>query len=303
MKKMIVAILAVTLVFSLISCDAMLNVMDKMSNNVAGTEKKVVENTLKAAIPAKSTVTVNGGTKTFSQGEGEDAKTMFSVLDSTTNPGEKSTLKFGDGEDSFTIDVDKDKLEGVNAVIAPKDLSEVLNGLKSGSNSEIEEKLQQPASSEDQEAAKGTQKVLGAILDNFGLPEKSTAEEMETMTEEERKSAEAMNTALDTLDIILGKDDSDKKLTQADVVVLTALTNIIFNNGDDVLGSMHTLKKDDSGMEPEELEKLNKEKEEAGEKLTEAMLNEVVTLTDVVSVVPSEMASGILDVLTLLTSK
>ena len=51
MKKMIVAILAVTLVFSLIGCDAMLNVMDKMSNNVAGTEKKVVNDSLNAAKP------------------------------------------------------------------------------------------------------------------------------------------------------------------------------------------------------------------------------------------------------------
>ena len=56
MKKMIVAILAVTLVFSLIGCDAMLNVMDKMSNNVAGTEKKVVNDSLSAAKPVPSKV-------------------------------------------------------------------------------------------------------------------------------------------------------------------------------------------------------------------------------------------------------
>ena len=56
MKKMIVAILAVTLVFSLIGCDAMLNVMDKMSNNVAGTEKKVVNDSLNAAKPVPGKV-------------------------------------------------------------------------------------------------------------------------------------------------------------------------------------------------------------------------------------------------------
>ena len=49
MKKMIIAFLAVTLVFSLIGCDAMLNVMEKMSNNVAGTEKKVIEDAVNAA--------------------------------------------------------------------------------------------------------------------------------------------------------------------------------------------------------------------------------------------------------------
>ena len=52
MKKMIIAFLAVTLVFSLIGCDAMLNVMEKMSNNVAGTEKKVIEDAVNAATPA-----------------------------------------------------------------------------------------------------------------------------------------------------------------------------------------------------------------------------------------------------------
>ena len=41
MKKMIVALLALVLVFSFISCDAMLNVMDKMSGNIAGTEQKL----------------------------------------------------------------------------------------------------------------------------------------------------------------------------------------------------------------------------------------------------------------------
>ncbi len=95
MKKMIVAILAVTLVFSLISCDAMLNVMDKMSNNVAGTEKKVVNDSLNAAKPVPSdkkeeTVSSEDGkttttTKTFTQSSGEESKPLFSIVVNTEN--------------------------------------------------------------------------------------------------------------------------------------------------------------------------------------------------------------------------
>ena len=78
MKKMIIAFLAVTLVFSLIGCDAMLNVMEKMSNNVAGTEKKVIEDAVNAATPApsgKTGETLDTGVK-FTQGE--DAKELLS---------------------------------------------------------------------------------------------------------------------------------------------------------------------------------------------------------------------------------
>ena len=89
MKKMIIAFLAVTLVFSLIGCDAMLNVMDKMSNNVAGTEKKVIDDALNAAKPVPSEkkdpedVENEDGTKTttttFTQSSGEESKPLFSI--------------------------------------------------------------------------------------------------------------------------------------------------------------------------------------------------------------------------------
>ena len=94
MKKMIIAFLAVTLVFSLIGCDAMLNVMEKMSNNVAGTEKKVIDDSLNAAKPVPSdkkeeTVSSEDGkttttTKTFTQSSGEESKPLFSIVENTS---------------------------------------------------------------------------------------------------------------------------------------------------------------------------------------------------------------------------
>ena len=291
MKKMIVALLALVLVFSFVSCDAMLDVMDKMGNNVAGTEKKVIEDSLNAAKPTTSKSETNkDGSKSFVFGGGEDTKTLFTVSE------KGSTLTLGEGTSALSIDLKEGALAGVDAILTPTDLTDVLNGLKSGSKSEIEEELKKQADKDSAAAAKGTQQVIGALVDTLDLPEKKTDAELEAMDEENRKAAEAMNSALDTLNSILGKTEDgeeEKPMTQADVVVLTAITNFVFNNVEDFIGSMGVISSDTSS---------DKEKEDAEKALTEAVANEAVTLIDVVSVVPSDMASGILDVLNLLTS-
>lgn len=291
MKKMIVALLALVLVFSFVSCDAMLDVMNKMGNNVAGTEKKVIEDSLNAAKPSTSKSETNDdGSKSFVFGGGEDTKTLFTVSDTG------STLTLGEGTSALSIDLTEGALAGVDAILTPTDLTDVLNGLKSGSKSEIEEELKKPADKDSAAAAKGTQQVIGALVDTLGLPEPVKPEDLAEMSVDERKEAEALNSALDTLNSILGKTgegEEEKPMTQADVVVLTAITNFVFNNVEDVIGSMGVISSDTSS---------DKEKEDAEKALTEAVANEAVTLIDVVSVVPSDMASGILDVLNLLTS-
>lgn len=291
MKKMIVALLALVLVFSLVSCDAMLDVMNKMGNNVAGTEKKVIEDSLNAAKPSTSKSEKNDdGSKSFVFGGGEDTKTLFTVSDTG------STLILGEGTSALSIDLNEGALAGVDAILTPTDLTDVLNGLKSGSKSEIEEELKKPADEDSAAAAKGTQQVIGALVDTLGLPEPVKPEDLAGMSVDERKEAEALNSALDTLNSILGKTgegEEEKPMTQADVVVLTAITNFVFNNVEDVIGSMGVISSGTSS---------DKEKEDAEKALTEAVANEAVTLIDVVSVVPSDMASGILDVLNLLTS-
>ena len=205
----------------------------------------------------------------------------------------------------MSIALNEGALAGVDAILTPTDLTDVLNGLKSGSKSEIEEELKKPADKDSAAAAKGTQQVIGALVDTLGLPEPVKPEDLAEMSVDKRKEAEALNSALDTLNSILGKTgegEEEKPMTQADVVVLTAITNFVFNNVEDVIGSLDTLGKDDSGMSDTEKDELKKQQEEAEKKLTEAVANEAVTLIDVVSVVPSDMASGILDVLNLLTS-
>lgn len=290
MKRIVVALIALALVFSFIGCDAMIDVMNTMGSNVAGVEKKVVSDSMESAKATPSVVTKKeDGSKTFSTGEGEGAKTIFTV--STTNDAgvNKTTLKFGEGEDPFSIDLKAGALDEVEAIITPSDISGVINGLKSGSKAEVEAELKKPADEESKKAAEGTQKVLSAIMDEIGLPEPKTDAEMKDMTEEEKKEAEAINNAIETLNLVIGKGKEEKELTQADVVVLTAITNVFFDNAEAVIGSM------DEG-------KTEEQKEEAQKNLVENISDQAVTLIEVLSVIPSDMAGGINDVLGMLLS-
>ena len=277
MKRIVVTLIALALVFSFIGCDAMIDVMNTMGSNVAGVEKKVVSDSMESAKATPSVVTKKeDGSKTFSTG---DAKTIFTV--STTKNEEeveKTTLTFGEGEDSFSIDLKAGALDEVEAIITPSDISGVINGLKSGSKAEVEAELKKPADEESKKAAEGTQKVLSAIWDEVGLSEKNT----DDMTEEEKKLNNAINT-------LIGKGEEEKELTQADVVVLTAITNVFFDNAEAVIGSM------DEG-------KTEEEKEEAQKNLVENISDQAVTLIEVLSVIPSDMAGGINDVLGMLLS-
>ena len=290
MKRIVVTLIALALVFSFIGCDAMIDVMNTMGSNVAGVEKKVVSDSMESAKATPSVVTEKDGNTTFSTGDG---KTIFTVSTTIKTENEeevkKTTLKFGEGEDSFSIDLKAGALDEVEAIITPSDISGVINGLKSGSKAEVEAELKKPADEESKKAAEGTQKVLSAIMDEIGLPEMKTQEEMKDMTEEEKKEAEAINNAIETLNLVIGKGKEEKELTQADVVVLTAITNVFFDNAEAVIGSM------DEG-------KTEEEKEEAQKNLVENISDQAVTLIEVLSVIPSDMAGGINDVLGMLLS-
>ena len=304
MKKMIIAFLAVTLVFSLIGCDAMLNVMEKMSNNVAGTEKKVIEDSLNAAkpVPSEKKDPVKDGsvtTTTFTQSSGEESKPLFSIVEKTNTESTTTELSFGLGETKIEIPVDKpeslEKLASVEAVLTPTDLTDVILGLKSGSKSEIEAELKKEAYESSKKAAKGTQTVINVLVESLNIDlTPIPPEEINKIEDLDKKqAAENMNKALETVNMILGNTSSEeepKEMTQADVVVLTALNNVIFNNVEDVVGSLATISNEEADKD---------KKDEASKQLMETVLNEATTLVDIVSVVPSDMASGILGVLDL----
>ena len=77
---------------------------------------------------------------------------------------------------------------------------------------------------------------------------------------EKKQAAENMNKALETVNMILGNsspEEEPKKMTQADVVVLTALNNVIFNNVEGVVGTLATISNDDA--EDEDKDKASKQ--------------------------------------------
>lgn len=297
MKKIITVLLALVLVFSLIGCDSMVDVMGKMSKNIAGAETKVVEKSLGAAKAEPSKV-VKGedGTKTFSTKDGGTVLSVKSIKDDPEKKG-YSNLSFGDGK--ISIPVKTDAVQNVESILVPKDLTPVIEGLKSGSKDSIEKVLMEQADEESKKAAEGTQKILSAIIgDTF---EKANIEEV---PEESKKDAEEFNKAVDTLNLILGNGEKKKELTQGDVVVLTALTNAVMN--EDVMTIVKDIvEKDDGSPEgPEESKDPEAEKAEEAEqkRLMESMTKEILNLVDIVSVVPSEMATGLVDILGTLTS-
>ena len=300
MKRIVMTLIALALVFSFIGCDAMIDVMNTMGSNVAGVEKKVVSDSMESAKATPSVVTKKeDGSKTFSTGEGAGAKTIFTV--STTKNEEeveKTRLTFGEGEDSFSIDLKAGALDEVEAIITPSDISGVINGLKSGSKAEVEAELKKPADEESKKAAEGTQKVLSAIMDEMGITDKITDAEMNDMTEEERQNAEKINAAIDSLNSVLGKDEEKKEVTQADVVVLTAVTNAFMN--DSIFSSMSVLTQDEPVQKEGESDddffnrqkEFNDMKDKEGQKLMQTFVDESMTLVDILSVVPSDYASG-----------
>lgn len=270
MKKIITVLLVLALVFSLIGCDSMVDVMGKMSQNIAGAETKVVEKSIGAAKAEPSKVKEEGGTKTFST---QDGRAIFSISESE-NEG-KSTLKLGD----VSIEVKADLITGVESILTPKDLTPVVDGLKSGSKSDIEAELKKTADKESKKAAEGTQQVLNALLNEI-MPKKDTTQP--GLSQDIKDEYEAFNKKLeDAIDSILG-NGREEELTQGDVVVLTALTNVAMN--EKLVDSMMILTSEETS---------NEQKEEVGKEFTQILVNEALTLVDIVSVVPSDMGSGI----------
>ena len=90
MKRIVVALIALALVFSFIGCDAMIDVMNTMGSNVAGVEKKVVSDSMESAKAKPSEVTKKeDGSKAFSTGE----KTIFTVSTTIKTENEESVEK------------------------------------------------------------------------------------------------------------------------------------------------------------------------------------------------------------------
>ena len=286
MKKLSIVLLSVLLLIVFVGCDLSVETMGKMGKNLAGTDKKYIENIIQQTAPAAAEKkTDEGGTTTI-------AGSNFSI---STN-GTKGSIFIG--ENKVTI---PDKLEEAintvltdsefSSIILPTDISDIVLGVKSGSNSEtIKKELENNAKGASLEAAQGTVTLVNAML-----------EEVKKASDDGQDGG--FDDVIQDIQEFLPKKDN---ITNGDVVVLTALTNIVFN--ENVLSNVGIIM--DEPVEPKvhdpndpnynkaEWDKYEKDKKDYSDAMTEVtgeMMNQFSSLLDVVTNVPSGMSNKIND--------
>ena len=286
MRKFSIVLLSVLLLIVFVGCDLSVETMGKMGNNLAGTDKKYVANIIKQTAPEAAEKKIEDGKITI-------AGSNFSI----SVKGSEGSIKVGN--QSFELPGDLSDAIGevfnnssYNSIILPSDISDIVLGVKSGSNSEIiKEELKKEAEGSSLEAAQGTVALVKAML---GKVEAAVADD-----DPEGGFDEVIKD-------IKGFLPDNNSITNGDVVVLTALTNIVFN--ENVLSNVGIIMdepkrpaiddQNDPNYKPEEWDKYNKDKETYSDAMTEVtgeMMNQFSSLLDVVTNVPSGMSNKIND--------
>ena len=288
MRKFSIVLLSVLLLIVFVGCDSSVEtMMGKMGNNLAGTDKKYIANIIQQTAPAAAEKKIEDGKITI-------AGSNFSI----SVKGSEGSIKVGN--QSFELPGDLSDAIGevfnnssYNSIILPSDISDIVLGVKSGSNSEIiKEELKKEAEGSSLEAAQGTVALVKAML---GKVEAAVADDDPEGGFDEK------------IEEIIGfLPDKDSSITNGDVVVLTALSNIVFNenvlsNVGIIMNEPKAPEKDDPedpNYKPEEWDKYNKDKEtysDAMKEVTGEMMNQFSSLLDVVTNVPSGMSNKIND--------
>lgn len=251
MKKLSIVLLSALLLIVFVGCDLSVETMGKMGNNLAGTDKNYVANIIKQTKPAAAEKKIEDGKITI-------AGSNFSI----SVKGSEGSIKVGN--QSFELPGDLSDAIGevfnnssYNSIILPTDISDIVQGLKSGNNSaDIKEELKNKAEGASLEAAQGTVALVEKMLDVV-------------------KDAVDDNDSKGKINEIIGSLP-DKDITNGDVVVLTALTNIVFN--EKVLSNIGNVMNNSEG---------------AMHEVTGELMNQVSSLLDVVTNVPSGMSNKI----------
>lgn len=287
MRKFSIVLLSVLLLIVFVGCDLSVETMGKMGKNLAGTDKNYVENIIKQSEPAAAEK------KTDEDGKTTIAGSNFSI----STDGTKGSIYIGKDEVKIPEELEK-AINTVltdsefSSIILPTDISDIVLGVKSGSNSKIiKEELKKTAKDDSLKAAQGTVTLVNAML-----------EEVKKASDDNGKEG-GFDDVIQDIQNFLPKTDS---ITNGDVVVLTALTNIVFNenvlsNVGIIMNEPKAPEKDDPedpNYKPEEWDKYNKDKEtysDAMKEVTGEMMNQFSSLLDVVTNVPSGMSNKIND--------
>ena len=286
MKKLSIVLLSVLLLIVFVGCDLSVETMGKMGKNLAGTDKKYIANIIQQTEPEAA------------KKKDEDGK--------ITITGSNFSISTSEGKGSISIagepvDVPEALQTAINnvltnsefsSIILPTDISDIVLGVKSGSNSEtIKKELENNAKGASLEAAQGTVTLVNAML-----------EEVKKASDDNGKEG-GFDDVIQDIQNFLPKTDS---ITNGDVVVLTALSNIVFN--ENVLSNVGIIMNEpvepkvhdpnDPNYNKAEWDKYEKDKKDYSDAMTEVtgeLMNQVSSLLDVVTNVPSGMSNKIND--------
>ena len=272
MKKLSIVLLSVLLLIVFVGCDLSVETMGKMGKNLAGTDKKYIANIIQQTAPETAVIKTEGDTKTI-------AGSNFSI---STSEGKGSISIAGE-----PVDVPPALQTAINkvltnsefsSIILPTDISDIVLGVKSGSNSEtIKTELKKKAEGDSLKAAQGTVTLVNAMLDEV---------------QKAVKDDDPEGGFDEVIEDIKGFLPDKKSITNGDVVVLTALSNIVFN--ENVLSNIgNIMKKPPENTSGETQEQ--KDYEKAMNAVSGELMNQFSSLLDVVTNVPSGMSNKIND--------
>ncbi len=268
MRKFSIVLLSVLLLFVFVGCDLSVESMGKMGNNLAGTDKNYVASIIKQIEPEAAKKKIEGETTTV-------VVSNFSI----SADGTKGSIYIGEDEVTIPEELEKainDVLTDSNfkSIILPTDISDIVLGVKSGSNSEtIKKELENKAVGASLEAAQGTVTLVNAMLEEVNKAVKD--DDPEGGFDE-------------VIEDIKGFLPDKNSITNGDVVVLTALTNIVFNEV--VLSNVGSImEKPESPSDKDAQDKYDS----AMKEVTGEMMNQVSSLLDVVTNVPSGISDKI----------
>ena len=270
MKKLSIVLLSVLLLIVFVGCDLSVETMGKMGKNLAGTDKKYIANIIQQTAPETAVIKTEGDTKTI-------AGSNFSI---STSEGKGSISIAGEPVDvppALQTAINKVLTDSeFSSIILPTDISDIVLGVKSGSNSKIiKEELKKTAKDDSLKAAQGTVTLVNAMLDEV---------------QKAVKDDDPEGGFDEVIEDIKGFLPDKKSITNGDVVVLTALSNIVFN--ENVLSNIgNIMKKPPENTSGETQEQ--KDYEKAMNAVSGELMNQFSSLLDVVTNVPSGMSNKI----------
>ncbi len=246
-RKFMTALAALVLCLSIVSCDAMVNIMGRMGGNVLGADTKQVEAAVESVKVSEENETKKkevaagedekktiGGTEvssgsTFTYRDGDDDVELYSVGKTSDGSPVIGIGSTGGVTLSKTSDETREALDKIETVLPPQDISLITAALEGSGKAETLEKLGKPIEDEaTKKAAEGTKTVIVALLENAQF---TPAEDADEKT---KKASEVVNTILENL---TKKDETGeaKDLTMGDLIVLQTITNVISDSSSSVI--------------------------------------------------------------------